>query len=198
MEYHGGVMTDPVQEHMLIVQIWMLVIQSLALGGLIWYTWVTRGIRKSSQDQVRVSQDLIKVAMDQVEGLSKPCLTLYSGLRDRMDAIGDMRGAVGNTVARGDQGSFVLQNIGNGIALNVCYQFLRVPREEAARQHHRRYVQHILATQKVTMPEPMTAYGGDWKLHLEYQSIGGRKYKSIVTINDRVLTAFVFNPIAEE
>jgi hypothetical protein len=144
MKYHGGVMADPVQEHMLTVQIWMLVIQSLALGGLIWYTWVTRGIRKASQDQVRVSQDLIKVAMDQVEGLSKPCLTLYSGLRDGADAIMAMNGAVGNTVARGDQGSFVLQNIGNGIALNVRYQFLRVPREEVARQHHEHYLQHIL------------------------------------------------------
>jgi hypothetical protein len=136
--------------------------------------------------------------MDQVEGLSKPCLTLYSGLRDGADAIMAMNGAVGNTVARGDQGSFVLQNIGNGIALNVRYQFLRVPREEVARQHHEHYLQHILATQKVTMPEPMTAYGDNWELHLEYQSIGGRRYNSIVTISNYVLTAFVFNPIAEE
>jgi hypothetical protein len=187
-------MTDLTQEHLLVVQILMLVIQFFALAGLIWYTVVTRGIRKSSQDQVRVSQELIKVAMDQVEGLSKPCLTLYSGLRDGADAILAMGGAVGNTVARGDQGSFVLQNVGNGIALNVSYQFLRVPREEIARQHHRRYVQHILAAQKVTMPEPMTAYGGDWELHIEYLSIGGRKYRSIVTISgpDHTLTALHF------
>jgi len=192
-------MTDPIQENMLTVQIWMLAVQFLALGGLIWYTVVTRGIRRASQEQVRISQDLIKVAMDQVEGLSKPCLTLYSGLRDGIDAIWERGGAIGNTVARGDQGSFVLQNIGNGIALNVCYQFLRIPREEGAGQRQEHYMQHILAAEKVTMSASITAYDGEWELQIEYQSIGGRKYQSIVTISgpDHTLTAFRFTSANE-
>src|ERR1035437_8710009 len=123
-------MHDPVQEHMLLVQWLMFTVQFLGLIGLALYTWETHKTRKASQDQVRVSQGLIAAAMDQVEGLSKPCLTLWSGLRDGTDAIQETGGAVGNTVARGDEGSFVLQNIGNGIALNVRYQFVRMPQTE--------------------------------------------------------------------
>jgi hypothetical protein len=191
-------MLDPVQEHMLLVQWLMLAVQFFALLGLIWYTVVTRGIRKSSQDQVRVSQGLISAAMDQVEGLSKPCLTLYAGLRGATDAIWEMHGTVGNTVARGDQGRFVMQNIGNGTALNVSYQFLQMPREDATRHHQRNYLQNILAGQQITMPQPMTAYNGDWELHIEYESIGRRKYRSVLILNNLVLTNFEFSQAHEQ
>jgi hypothetical protein len=80
-------MHDPVQEHMLLVQWLMFTVQFLGLIGLALYTWETHKTRKASQDQVRVSQGLIAAAMDQVEGLSKPCLTLWSGLRDGTDAF---------------------------------------------------------------------------------------------------------------
>ena len=182
---------------MLCVQIWMLVVQFLGLMGLIWYAYETRRMRKASEEQVRISQGLIRASMDQVEGLSKPCLTLASGLRDANDAILEMHGAVGNTVARGDAGSFIMQNIGNGIALNVAYQFLTTPRDDPARRRHAYYLQNILPSQEVTMPQPMTAYTGDWELRIGFSSIGGRRYQSMVTLKDRVLTGFQFSDVDE-
>lgn len=176
----------------------MLAIQFLGLVGLAFYAIETRRIRKASEDQVRVSQGLIRAAMDQVEGLSKPCLTLYAGLRDATEAIAEGHGAVGNTAARGEQGSFVMQNIGNGTALNISYRFLGIPREDAARQHHRNYLQNILAGQRITMPQPMTAYGGDWEPHIEYTSIGGRKYRSVLILNNLVLTNFEFSQTPDQ
>src|ERR1017187_1895651 len=191
-------MHDPVQGHMLLVQGLMFTVQFVGLIGLALYTWESHKTRKASQDQVRVSQGLIAAAMDQVEGLSKPCLTLWSGLRDGTDAILETAGAVGNTVARGDEGNFVLQNIGNGIALNVSYRFVQTPQTETNRQHQKRYTQNVLAAQKVRMVEPMNPYGGGpWEVHFEYSSIGQREYESVVTINNFVLTAFVFGPTAE-
>jgi hypothetical protein len=81
----------------------MLGVQFVALVGLFWYCVETRKMREAAQDQVRISQDLIVAAMEQVEGLSKPCLTLDSELRDAADAIMGI-GVVGNTVPAGDRG----------------------------------------------------------------------------------------------
>jgi hypothetical protein len=186
-------MTDPIQKQMLCVQIWMLIVQVLGILGLAFYAFETRRIRKASENQVQISQGLIKAAMDQVEGLSKPCLTLHSALRGAADAIAEIHGATGNTIAAAVDGSFAMQNIGNGTALNVRYQFLRVPREEPAGRHHPCYLQNILAGQKVSMPQPITGYGGDWELQIEYQSIGGREYRSVLLLNERVLTKFDFS-----
>jgi hypothetical protein len=194
MEYHGGVMTDPVQEHMLIVQIWMLTIQLLALLGLIWYTVVTRGIRKASQDQVRVSQDLIRAAMDQVEGLSKPCITLSSRVRDGADTILEV-GAVGSLVAWGPQGFFALENIGNGIALNVSYEFMPGNRAPERIRPNRRYVQNVLASHSISMVESIHQFTGEWEVRFDYESIGGMKYQSIVSLTESILTHFQYESV---
>jgi hypothetical protein len=180
-------MNDPVQNAMLVVQF-------LGLLGLVWYTIETHKMRKAAQKQVEISQVLIKTAMDQVEGLSKPCLTIWSDLRDPSDIILEAGRAVGNTVARGDQGSFVLQNIGNGVALNVSYRFKQTndPLGTASLRHER-YVQNVLASQKVTMVETLTSCrGGDYQIIFNYESIGGRKYRTTVTIINLVLTSLVF------
>jgi hypothetical protein len=171
------------------LQIGPLAVQVLALAGLVWYTVETRKIRKASQEQVRISQDLIRAAMDQVEGLSKPCLTLWSDLRDPQDAIAEVHG-VGNLRARLDQGSFVLHNIGNGVALNISYRMVRPDREP-----HPRYLPNASSQQKITMPEPATAYHGEVNVTIEYQSIGGREYRSTVNMNNHVLTAFHFQEL---
>src|ERR1700722_6823493 len=93
------------------IQLWMLIVQLFAFIGLGLYVLETRRLRKASQDQIRISQDLIKAAMDQVEGLSKPCLTLWSELRDQKDAILELSGARSSVRARDDQGDLVTLNI---------------------------------------------------------------------------------------
>jgi hypothetical protein len=168
------------------IQVAMLVVQILALTGLVWYTFETHKIRKASQQQVRISQDLIRAAMDQVEGLSKPCLTLWSDLRDAQDAIAELH-AVGNLRARLDRGNFALHNIGNGIALNINYRMVRPDRPGQTR-----YLPNALAGQKITMPEPATAYGDEVEVIFEYQSIGDRHYRSTLRMDHHVLATFQF------
>jgi len=90
-----------------------LVVQVLGLLGLLWYVTETMKIRRASQKQV--------------EGMSKPCLTFWGELRDGTDAILEMHGAVGNIVAAADGGSYVVLNIGNGVALNIRYRPLAFP-----------------------------------------------------------------------
>ena len=103
------------------IQILMLVVQAAALIGLLIYCVETYKIRKASQNQVELSQGLFKSSMDQVEALSRPCITFLAELRDGSETILEMHGAPGSLVARPDEGSDVIQNIGNGVAQNLKY-----------------------------------------------------------------------------
>ncbi|MGD0631676.1 MAG: hypothetical protein ABR987_20285 [Terracidiphilus sp.] len=181
-------MTDPVQTA-------MLVVQTFGLLGLGWYALETRKMRKASQDQVTISRDLISAAMDQVEGLSKPCLTISSELRDPADVILEMGRAVGSLVARDRGGFFLVENIGNGVALNVSYKF--VHRHDPSTDLRReRYIQNILAGQSVSMVESLSAFRAtEDQIILKYESIGGREYRTIITMVNLVLTSFVFEPV---
>ena len=158
----------------------MLGVQILALIGLICYAVETMKIRKASQQQV--------------EGMSKPCLTLWGELRDGNDAILEMHGAVGNIIAAADGGSYVVQNIGNGVALNVRYRFTR-PNDDPARPRDARYVPHISPAGRATLVETIGGYNAEHEVTFEYESIGGRRYRTTIQLNHRVITSFTFEEV---
>ncbi len=179
-------MNDPIQVSMLLVQI-------LALVALLLYVWDTRKIRKAADEQIKVSQALVQVAMDQVEGLSKPCLTIWSKLRDAADTMLEMDGAVGSMVVREDGGRFVAQNIGNGVALNVRYNIKRTDQPSGPHGPKSRYLPNVLAGQAVAMSEPVSTYSGDYcEVVFRFNSIGGREYQTTVTMSNLVITDFSF------
>ena len=180
------------------IQLWMLFVQAFALIGLVWYCIETRKIRLTSQDQVRISQDLIKASLDQVESSAKPCLTFWSELRDGKDIILNMHGAVGNLVARADQGSFVIHNIGNGVALNLRY-FITRPSNIAGQPDHKRvrYLSTIPTGARVTLVETLGLHNGEHQAEFEYESIGGRIYRTKITLNHHVITSFAFKETKE-
>ena len=179
---------------MLVVQWLTLGVQFLGLIGLALYVLETYRLRKASQEQVGVSQRLIGAAMDQVEGLSKPCITLCSGIRDEADTILEI-GAVGSLVAWGRQGFFALENIGNGIALNVSYEFIPGNRAPERLRPGKRYVQNVSASHTISMVESINLFVGEWSVQFEYESIGGRKYRSIVSLTEKVLTRFQYESV---
>src|SRR6266700_4792293 len=119
-------MTDCLQAAVLVVQV-------LGLFGLFWYVIETRQMREAAQQQVEASQELIRAATAQVEGMSKPCLTLWAELRNSADAALERYNVAGTVIAASDDGNFVVQNIGNGNALNVRYEFTN-PDDSANRE----------------------------------------------------------------
>ena len=178
------------------IQLGMLVVQALALIGLAIYCIETRRIRKVSQAQVEVSQQLFRSSLDQVEGMSKPCIVFWAELRDGADVILEMDGAVGNLIARPDQGSYVILNIGNGVALNLTYYITRNdPRLDAPERRATRYMPALSATAKAALVETVGHYNREHIATFEYESIGGRKYRSTITLNNRVITSFRFEEI---
>lgn len=168
----------------------MLIVQTLGVIGLAIYCCETYRIRKASQDQVTASQRLIQAAMDQVEGLSKPCIAFSAQLRDGADAILEMHGAVGNLIVLPDGGSYVIHNIGNGPALNLRYFFTR---DNAERDW--RYLPAVLTSQRATLVETLGGYSAEHVATFEYESIGGRKHRSAIILNHQVITAFNFEEI---
>jgi hypothetical protein len=164
------------------IQIVLMVVNTLTLIVLLVYTWETRRIRKA--------------AWQQAESAAKPCLTLWSKLRDPSEAILETDGAVGNTKARGDDATFVVHNIGTGVALNVNYFFRSLESGRAA-DPSKRYFVSVLAGQKIAMPEPMntSSYCGECELVFQFESIGGIKYQSLIRMNHHVLTQFDFRAL---
>jgi len=176
------------------IELGMLVVQALGLIGLAIYCVETSKIRKASQAQVSASQKLIKAAMDQVEGSLKPCIAFVATLRDGTDAILDVHGAVGNLVVHADQGNYVIQNIGNGAALNLRYFFTR----PAVPQPRWRYLPALVPPARVTLIETLGVYNHEHVATFEYESIGGRKYRSTIRVNHYVITAFDFQEIGAD
>jgi hypothetical protein len=152
-----------------------------AFGVLIWYAFETMKLRRA--------------AMEQVESMAKPCVTLCAELRDQADAILDMEGAVGAMIVKTRDAQFLVQNIGTGIALNVSYQFRNL--DSPQRPDNPRYLFYVLLNQRVQLPETINASpcAGNCEVVFRFQSIGGRWYQSTVTMNNRVLTKFDFKPL---
>ncbi len=94
-------------------------------------------------------------------------------LRNESDAILSRNNAVGNTVVRSDQGNFIVQNIRNGVALNVLYTFNSLDGRKTSKDPS--YLLNVLPGQPVTLPEPINAFPGDIELTFHFESIGGKK-----------------------
>jgi len=106
-----------------------------------------------------------------------------------------MHQIVGNTVIREESGNFVVQNIGNGVALNVRYRFTALDLVSSQRGDEPSYVLNVQSGQKVQMPEPVAAYCGSYDLIFQFESIEGKTYESVVTFSRQVLTNFEFRQI---
>lgn len=150
----------------------------LTLGVLFWYAWLTMKLKNA--------------ATEQVEAMAKPCLTIWAKLRSPVEAIQNIHGAVGGTVVRTDDGTFVAENIGTGVALNVTYRFNNLDAPDRNRLQEKSYLLNVLPRQRIAMPEPVNAsrYSGNCEVIFSFESIGGRHYQSTVTLNNKVLTAF--------
>jgi hypothetical protein len=88
--------------------------------------------------------------------------------------------------------NFLMQNIGTGVALNVTY-FFRVD----SKPHRERYAPIVRAGARQQLPEVTTVnhYSGKYEVVFNYESISGRKYQSIVSLNKRIMTRFDFKAL---
>ena len=153
----------------------------LALIVLFWYSWLTMKLKNA--------------ATEQVEAMAKPCLTIWAKLRSPVEAIQNIHGAVGGTVVRTDDGTFVAENIGTGVALNVTYRFNNLDAPETNRPQEKSYLLNVLPGKQIAMPKLASMYSGNCEVIFSFESIGGWHYQSTVTLNNKVLTAFCLKAV---
>jgi hypothetical protein len=175
------------------IQLGLFIVGNIGLVGLFAYCIETWKLRKAAERQIEISQDMMRAANDQVEGLSKPCVMLASVPRNAEDAV---IGPLGNTQALRLEGNLAVENIGSGPALNVRYEFVAI--EETARFFNPRgvrYVQNILSGQRSQMAEAYTSYNGQFEVIFEYESIGGRRYRTKISMEGYVFTGVAFEEV---
>jgi len=74
----------------------------------------------------------------------------------------------------------------------VQYSFTRLANDP----NRPRYVPNIMPTAKVTLVETLGGYNAEHEVTFDYESIGGRKYRTTIHLNQHVITAFVFKELA--
>jgi hypothetical protein len=190
---------DAIQNNILRVEFAMLIVQTLAFVGLLFYVRYTRALKKSAETQIKLSQDLLRAALEQVEGAARPCITLASKLRNRDDTISELYGVKGGSVVKDYKGFLALRNIGNGLALNISYKFneagLDGPKDLKGDSG---YLQRLHAEKEIRLPLPisMTARG-EWDVTFEFESLGSRRYRTTLLLQANILSNFKFEQLSD-
>ncbi len=101
-----------------------------------------------------------------------------------------MGGAVGTMIVAARDGNVAVRNIGNGPAINIRYEFRPVnpaPGANVARPQN--YFQMIAPGEVFVMPVARGVLNNlEYEFIASYESLGGRRYQSRITLNNLVLT----------
>jgi hypothetical protein len=170
-------------------------IQVLLFVGLAAYTYFTYGVMITARDQVRVSQKQATLMLDQMEASQRPCLTLSMSKRKSHEiALGRLAGVQGSQVLHMPDDKLHLINIGNGPALNVDFDVIEAGQKASLdRDGH---LLHVLPAEEfplyVSNGIPL---GGEWCFVATFESRTGQRYKTQISVFDRVPKSFKFDPI---
>jgi hypothetical protein len=170
-------------------------LQVFTFIALVWYAWETLRMRKALTDQVKAVMAQLRVAEEQVEAQEKPCLALFTNPDPTLyEAHGDfIAGTVLTAYAAGRIG---VQNMGNGPALSVLYQF--TPREpfEGERPSFRGRIPIIPRRGvAVTAVELDCLKPFEYDFTCTYTSLSEHVYQTETTIDHLLLHGFVFRLI---
>jgi hypothetical protein len=160
----------------------------LSAGTLYWLIVYTGAAIRTADAAIKTGE----AANEQAEALQRPCVVLIAVPRDDatriMDAPNSTKLPPGNVTAR---------NIGPGPALE-----LSVFSERKAGDTWKAGLQFDLP-----YLEPGTSHGfvslgaagfGEWKLTLAYGSMSGRRYLTLVSLQDGAFTASKFRPMSKD
>jgi len=171
------------------------VLQVFTFVALLWYAWETLRMRKAQTDQVKALRAQIRVSEDQVEAQEKPCLALFTNPDPSLyEDHGEF--VSGTMLTEYASGRIGVQNVGNGPALNVLYQF--TPREpfEGDRPSYRGQIPIIpRRAVAVTAVELERLQLFEYDFTCTYTSLSEHVYQSETVIDHLTLEGFVFRLI---
>ena len=128
------------------------------------------------------------------EAMHKPCITLVTGARRYEDAVLEMDGAVGAMIVAAREGNVAVRNIGSSRTVNIRYGFTPVnPAPGANVARPQGFIQDIPLGEMFVMPVARGVLQNlEYEFIANYESLGGRRYQSRITLNNLVLTAIRF------
>ena len=124
------------------------------------------------------------------EALQKPCVAIQTEPRVSEDAIADGSGAQVS-----QQNDFVvIENIGTGPALKICYRFQETKAQPSSPTWHPKgFVDYIRSGQpwKIAVSRADLATR-NCEFEASYESLSGKKHRTRVNIENRRITSFDF------
>ena len=153
------------------------VIQGIILAVLAWYAAETRKIRRVSQQQL--------------EALHRPCLLLATEARDPDEALLGTDDTVTVLIVSSHNGNTTVENIGNGPAVNIGFEFKAVSNTEGNDSPPRStgYPPSLAETAPFTVPFPREVLRNqEYEFACSYESLGGA-YESRIRMNNLVVTS---------
>lgn len=135
----------------------------------------------------------VRATIEQAEAMQKPCVVLYSAIRNREEAILAMHGIHGDLMLGQLEGLVSLENVGSGPAINVAYVFEKVGEPENVPIRSEGSIPTLPSQAKL---KTHASYGifpaHTFDCTIIYESLGKRRYETHVFINDVVLGEFKF------
>jgi hypothetical protein len=104
-----------------------------------------------------------------------------------------MNGAVGGAVIAPRNGNVALENVGNGPALNVSYDFRPLDPSNISRPHG--YLPNIIVGKSFVLAVPRGILDTqNYEVVFQYDSMSHQRYESRIVVTKKVVTAFRFGP----
>jgi hypothetical protein len=153
----------------------LLAVATLVLIGI--YTSITARISRAAQDQVEASQ--------------KPVIVLRIAARgDRRDEMVEQLATKqppqSVRVAITGEGFFEVLNIGTGPALNLSFDFVRIPADPDAPNRYARRLSYLQPGASIAAPiRPEKISYGDHNFIANYESLSGKKYVTEMVLHAR-------------
>jgi hypothetical protein len=161
-------------------------IQGFILAILAWYAAETRKIRRISQRQL--------------EALHRPCLLLATEARDSDEALLGMDDTVSVRIVSSHNGNVTVENIGNGPALKINFEFKAFGKTEEKTSPPRSigYLPSLAERTSFTVPFPREILRNhEYEFACSYESLGGELYESRITMNNLVVTSIYCECVSE-
>ena len=173
------------------------VIQLLLFLGLAAYTLFTYRLMSSARDQVKVSQNQATLMLAQMEASQRPCLTLSMTKRKSHEiALGRLGGVQGSQVLHMPDDKLHLINIGNGPALNVDFDVIEAGEKPSVERDG--HLLHVLPSEEFPLYiSSGIPRGGEWSFVATFESRTGQRYRTQISVFDRVPKSFKLESISD-
>lgn len=154
-----------------------LAVSILTLGLVAWYAWLTLRIARSAEEQAEASQKPVIVLQ---------CIPRPNNTDTILERHESAHVPQAGQLATGNNGKFIIKNIGTGPCLNLVFDFIPTDANHPDPSRHSRRFPYIAANDDLEAPlSPIYFSESNFTFKARYQSLSGKKYITEMTLHER-------------